>query len=69
MNAQTLAQTVAEDSWSVAGRIFRSPIGALAGETWPRNRAVDLRRFGLQALERHIEHRLATVAALSRLGG
>jgi len=24
MNAQTLAQTVAEDSWSVAGRIFRS---------------------------------------------
>ena len=57
------------ESQALAARIFRSPIGALAGEAWPRNRAVDLRRFGLQALERHIEHRLATVAALSRLGG
>jgi DNA repair protein RecO (recombination protein O) len=57
------------DSQALAARIFRSPVSVLAEEQWPRNRSVDLRRFALQALERHIEHRLTTLTALSRLGG
>ncbi|HEY0796527.1 MAG TPA: DNA repair protein RecO [Acidisarcina sp.] len=57
------------ESQGLAMRIFRSPVSAFATEGWPRNRAVDLRRFALQALERHIDRRLITAAALSRLGG
>lgn len=57
------------ESQALAARIFRSPVSQLVREAWPRNRAVDLRRFTLQALERHIERRLTTAAALARLGG
>jgi DNA repair protein RecO (recombination protein O) len=57
------------ESQALAARIFRSPVSQLARESWPRNRAVDLRRFTLEALERHIERRLTTAAALARLGG
>ena len=57
------------ESQALAGRVFRSPISALAAEPWPRNRAVDLRRFAVQALERHIERKLTSAAALARLGG
>jgi DNA repair protein RecO (recombination protein O) len=60
---------LAPESQALASRIFRSPISAFAAEGWPRNRAVDLRRFALQALERHIERRLTTAATLARLGG
>lgn len=55
------------ESISLARRIFRSPVPALAAETWPRNRAADLRRFGIQALERHIDRRLTSAFALNRL--
>ena len=57
------------DSQSLAVRIFRTPAAALAAEAWPRSRAADLRRFAIQSLERHLERKLTTVAALSRLGG
>jgi DNA repair protein RecO (recombination protein O) len=49
--------------------MFRSPVAAFAGESWPRSRGADLRRFAIQSLERHLERKLTTVAALSRLGG
>jgi DNA repair protein RecO (recombination protein O) len=57
------------DSQLLAVRIFRSPASALAAELWPRNRGADLRRFAIQSLERHLERKLTTAAALSRLGG
>lgn len=60
---------MSRESQALAGRIFCSPVTALAEQPWPRSRAADLRRFALQALERHIEHRLTTTSALSRLGG
>jgi len=62
------SSALSPDSLSLAARIFRSPVPALAAEQWPRNRAVDLRRFGIQALERHIDRRLASAFALNRLG-
>jgi DNA repair protein RecO (recombination protein O) len=57
------------ESHTLAMRIFRTPVAAMAVEEWPRKRAVDLRRFAIQALERHIERRLTTATALARLGG
>ena len=57
------------DSHALALRVFRSPISALAADPWPRGRAVDLRRFALQSLERNMERKLNSAAALARLGG
>jgi DNA repair protein RecO (recombination protein O) len=57
------------DSLALAVRIFRTPASALVSEAWPRSRAADLRRFAVQSLERHLERRLTTAAALLRLGG
>ncbi len=62
------SRAISAPSLAAAERIFRSPIAALSTEDWPRNRAADLRRFTLQALERHIERRLHSAAALARLG-
>ncbi|AXC15140.1 DNA recombination and repair protein RecO [Acidisarcina polymorpha] len=55
------------ESQSLAHRILRSPVPVLAAEPWPRTRAADLRRFGMQALERHIDRRLKSATALHRL--
>jgi DNA repair protein RecO (recombination protein O) len=63
------AAMLAPDSQVLAVRIFRSPASAFAAELWPRSRGADLRRFAIQSLERHLERKLTTAAALSRLGG
>jgi len=57
------------DSWQLAQRMLRAPASAFAGEAWPRRRGQDLRRFAVQALERHLEKKLRTAEALGRLGG
>lgn len=57
------------ESLALARRIFQSPIAALTAEEWPASRAADLRRFTIQALERHLERRLHSAGALARLGG
>jgi DNA repair protein RecO (recombination protein O) len=63
------ANTLSADSWQLAQRMLRAPVAAFAGEAWPRRRAQDLRRFAVQALERHLEKKLRTAEALGRLGG
>ncbi len=55
------AQAVAE-----AVRMFRGTVGDLAAEDWPKPRALDLRRFAIDLLERHLERRLLSARALSR---
>jgi DNA repair protein RecO (recombination protein O) len=55
------------ESQALAARIFRLSVAALAAEPWPRQRAADLRRFAIQALERHIDRRLTSAIALNRL--
>lgn len=57
------------DSWQLAQRMLRSPVASFAAEAWPRRRGQDLRRFTLQALERHLERKLRSAEALARLGG
>jgi DNA repair protein RecO (recombination protein O) len=58
---------LAPDSHLLAMRIFRSPVAAFAAEAWPRSRGADLRRLAIQSLERHLERKLKTAVALSRL--
>ena len=57
------------ESQSLAARIFRQPVISFLAEPWPRMRALDLRRFAIQVLERHCERRLISATALARLGG
>ncbi|MBV8632011.1 MAG: DNA repair protein RecO [Silvibacterium sp.] len=62
------SRPISAASMATAERIFRSPIAGLATEDWPRSRAADLRRFTLQALERHLERRLHSAGVLLRIG-
>jgi DNA repair protein RecO (recombination protein O) len=61
------ASGLSADSWQLAMRMLRAPVGAFAGEPWNRRRGQDLRRFTLQSLERHLERKLRTGEALARL--
>jgi len=63
------ASLLSADSWQLAQRMLRAPVAGFAAEPWPRRRGGDLRRFTLQALERHLERKLRTAEALGRLGG
>jgi DNA repair protein RecO (recombination protein O) len=63
------ASSLSADSWQLAQRMLRAPASAFAAEPWPRRRGQDLRRFTLQTLERHLERKLRSAEALSRLGG
>ena len=62
------SSALAPESRELARRMLREPVGAFLAEAWPRQRAVDLRRFAMQSLERHLEHRLMCVSALLKLG-
>lgn len=63
------ASVLSADSWQIAQRMLRQPAAAFTGEPWTRRRGQDLRRFTLQTLERHLERKLKSAEALSRLGG
>jgi len=63
------SRMLSPESLALARRVFQSPIAALAAEEWPASRAADLRRFAVQALERHLERKLHAAAAFTRLGG
>lgn len=57
------------DAVLLAQRMLRTPIRGLADDPWARQRGQDLRRFLVRTLERHIERRLNSAAAIGRLGG
>lgn len=61
------ARILSPQSLADAARMFREPVAALSAEEWPRNRAADLRRFVVGALERHLERRLRSAEALRKL--
>ena len=63
------ALSLAPASRRLAEQLFHAPAERFAGEPWPRNRASDLRRFAMHALEWHGEQRLSSVQALRKLGG
>jgi DNA repair protein RecO (recombination protein O) len=49
-----------------AQRMFRGTVKGLAEEDWPKNRGVELRRFAVDTLERHLERQLRSARALGR---
>jgi DNA repair protein RecO (recombination protein O) len=61
------SRALSPESQALANRIFRFPVTKFTAEDWPRTRAADLRRFAMQALERHLERKLHSVAALQKL--
>jgi DNA repair protein RecO (recombination protein O) len=54
------------DAVEEARRMFQAPVGEMAKEEWPRERAANLRRFAVGLLERHLERRLRSAVALDR---
>jgi DNA repair protein RecO (recombination protein O) len=61
------ASSLSAESWHLAQRMLKSPVAAFAREQFSRRHAQDLRRFTLQALERHIERKLRAAEVLARL--
>jgi DNA repair protein RecO (recombination protein O) len=55
------------ESRKIAAEMFRTPIGKIAGEPWPKQCGADLRKFLMQIVERHIEKKLVTTTMLERL--
>jgi DNA repair protein RecO (recombination protein O) len=54
---------------ALAGRMFRGTVKGLAEEEWAKDfqtRGVELRRFAIEVLERHLEGRLVTARVLAR---
>jgi DNA repair protein RecO (recombination protein O) len=58
---------ISPESRALAAQMFRASLEKFAEICWPRERGADLRRFLAQAMERHLERKLATVAMLERL--
>ena len=63
------ANSLTAESWTLAQRMLRAPVATFSGEPWTAGTARDLRRFTLQAIERHIEKKLKTGQALARISG
>jgi DNA repair protein RecO (recombination protein O) len=55
------------ESRALAAQMFRAPVESFAGPAWPKSRAADLRKFLLQALQRHIEKKLVTAGMLEKI--
>lgn len=62
------AGELSAESWQIALKMLRAPVASFAGEQWPRRRGQDLRRFALQAIERHLERKLKSAEILARMG-
>ncbi len=63
------SSVLSREALALAQRMLREPIRSMAQEAWTRQRGQDLRRFLVRTLERHIERRLNSAAAIGRLGG
>ena len=58
------SQPLSAASVAESVRIARTPLPELAAEDWPVERSADLRAFAIGTLERHLERRLRSAAAL-----
>jgi DNA repair protein RecO (recombination protein O) len=63
---RTGSYALSADSVAESYAMFRSPLAALAEESWPAARCADLRAFAIGTLERHLERRLMTARVLAR---
>jgi DNA repair protein RecO (recombination protein O) len=58
---------ISAESRMLAAQMFRNPVENFNGTVWPRARAADLRKFVIQALQRHIEKQLVTAGMLEKV--
>lgn len=58
---------MSDESRTMAAQMFRAPIEKLIDTAWPRSKGADLRKFLMQIIDRHLERRLQTSAALDKL--
>jgi DNA repair protein RecO (recombination protein O) len=56
------------ESVSIAARVFRGTVRELSMEQWPAMQLANLQRFAVDTLERHLERKLTSARALSRIG-
>jgi DNA repair protein RecO (recombination protein O) len=55
------------ESRRLAAEMFRAPVEALAKDVWPKKKGVDLRKFLVQIMERHLDKKLVTAHTLERI--
>jgi len=56
------------ESVSIVARIFRGTVREMSMEQWSAMQLANLQRFAVDTLERHLERKLASARALSRIG-
>ena len=56
------------ESVSIVARIFRGTVREMSMEQWPAMQLANLQRFAVDTLERHLERKLTSARALSRIG-
>jgi DNA repair protein RecO (recombination protein O) len=59
---------ISSESRALAAQMFRAPVESFAGTPWPKAQGSDLRKFVIQALQRHIEKKLVTAGMLDKGG-
>jgi DNA repair protein RecO (recombination protein O) len=59
---------ISSESRALAAQMFRAPVESFAGAPWPKAQGADLRKFLLQALQRHIEKKFVTAGMLEKIG-
>jgi DNA repair protein RecO (recombination protein O) len=55
------------ESRALAAQMLRIPLQNLGETPWPKEKAADLRKFLIQALQRHVEKKFVTAAMLDRI--
>jgi DNA repair protein RecO (recombination protein O) len=64
---QLAGRALSPESQRLAAAFLRAPVSAFAGDEFEPTQAADLRRFAVQALERHIDRRLRSAVAIAKL--
>jgi DNA repair protein RecO (recombination protein O) len=59
---------ISAESRTLAGQMLRAPVETFAAMLGHKAQAADLRKFLLQALQRHMEKKLVTAGMLERIG-
>src|ERR1700756_582694 len=58
---------MSSESRALAAQMFRAPVESFSATEWPKAKALDLRKFLMQTLERHIEKKLVTAGMLEKM--
>jgi DNA repair protein RecO (recombination protein O) len=57
---------ISSESRALVAQMFRAPVESFVGVPWTKALGADLRKFLIQALQRHIEKKLVTAGVLEK---